>query len=158
MEDFINWIYGWKSFYGIELYDHLKGWDETIMNYNADYYQFDSILKTVAGISLIMFILYYYILNNPRLNRWWHWLMFLCVVALSSYMWGYYIVDMDIQNGAISSDLINQIGPKNAIFFGLYNAIVASIIFCILSVLCRHLSKNCKHSPYTSVFNKMKKQ
>lgn len=155
--DFLDWIYSWK-FYGADLFEHLKGWDDEIMDYNAAYYQFLSIFLSIALAAVVFFISYYYIVNNPRYNRWWNWVIELVSVFIVAGWWAYHVVSIDIQNGGIAPSLIDKISYNNAVFFGLYNAILASIIFCILSVFLRHWSKNCKHSPYTSLFTKMKKQ
>jgi len=155
--DFLDWIYSFK-FYGAELFDHLKGWDDEIMDYNPAYYQFLSIFVSIFLAALVIFICYYYIGNNPRFNRWWNWLIELVLVFIFAGWWGYHVVAVDIQNGAIASSIVDKISYNNAIFFGFYNAILASIIFILLTILLRHWSKNCKHSPCTSFITKMKKQ
>lgn len=155
--DFLDWIYSFK-FYGAELFDHLKGWDDEIMDYNSAYYQFLSIFVSIFLAAFVIFICYYYIGNNPRFNRWWNWLIELVLVFIFAGWWGYHVVAVDIQNGAIAPSIVDKISYNNAIFFGFYNAILASIIFILLTLLLRHWSKNCKHSPYTSLITKMKKQ
>ena len=155
--DFLDWIYSFK-FYGADLFEHLKGWDDEIMDYNSAYYQFLSIFASIFGVALVVFLCYYYIANNPRFNRWWNWLLELVSVFIFTGWWGYHVVEVDIESGAIAPSLVEKISYNNAILFGLYNAILASIIFFLLTLLFRHLSKNCKHSPYTSIITKMKKQ
>lgn len=145
-----DWIYGLKFLYGAELFEHLKGWDDSMMDYNPDYNQFPSILFSVLLICIVFFILYYYIINHPRLNRWWCWLIDLIVIIILTFYWGYNVVNVDIINGNIAPSLIDKIGSINAISFGIYNAVLASLIYLILTLLFRHCSKNCKHSPWKS--------
>ena len=73
--EFFEFFYKLKNFYGVELYEHLKGWDDTIMDYNPDYNQFPSICMSTFAICLIAFVLFYYVFNSPRFNRWWSWII-----------------------------------------------------------------------------------
>ena len=54
--EFFEFFYKLKNFYGVELYEHLKGWDDTIMDYNPDYNQFPSICMSTFAICLIAFV------------------------------------------------------------------------------------------------------
>jgi hypothetical protein len=147
---FFDWIYGLKFFYGAELFEHLKGWDDSMMGYNPDYNQFPYIFGSIMFICVVMFALYYYIINHPRLNRWWFWLSDFVAILIMSYVWGYYMVRTDIVRGNIAPSLIDKIGNINAISFGIYNVILAALIYLLMTLLLRHWSRNCKHSPWIS--------
>ncbi len=148
---FFEFPYQIKNFYGAELYEHLKGWDDNLMDYNPDYNQFLSIFGSTLLIAVVLFVAYYYIINHPRFNRWWSWLIFISVAGLLAYGWGFNVVNVDILNRSIAPSLINHIGATNAIMFGIYNMIFEVIVFLVFTLLFRHWSKNCKHSPWKSL-------
>ena len=103
-------------------------------------------------------MLFYYLLNSPRFNRWWSWLIMLIIVGASAFGWGYQVVNTDIVSQSIAPSLIAKIGSLNATMFGLYNMVLAAIIFFVLTLALRHWSKNCKHSPWTSLFTRINRK
>lgn len=127
--EFFDFFYKLKNVYGAELYDHLKGWDDSLMGFRPDYNQFPSIFISTVAICLLAFLLFYYVLNSPRFNRWWSWLIMLVIVGVSAFVWGYQVVNADIVSQSIAPSLIERIGSLNASMFGLYNMILAIIIF-----------------------------
>ena len=153
--EFFEFFYKLKNVYGAELYEHLKGWDDSLMDYNPDYNQFPSICVSTFAICIGVFVLFYYLLNSPRFNRWWSWLIMLIIVGASAFGWGYQVVNTDIVSQSIAPSLIAKIGSLNATMFGLYNMVLASIIFFVLTLALRHWSKNSKHSPWTSLFTRI---
>lgn len=152
--EFFDFFYRLKNFYGVELYEHLKGWDDALMDYNPDYNQFPSICISTVAICAIVFVLFYYVINSPRFNRWWSWLIALAVVGISAYVWGFQVVNVDVLSQSIAPSLISKIGSLNAVMFGMYNSMFSILVFFVLSLLLRHWSKNCKHSPWTSLFSR----
>ena len=156
--ELFEFFYKLKNFYGAELYEHLKGWDDAIMDYNPNYNQFPSICVSTFAICCIAFVLFYYVINSPRFNRWWSWLIVLIVVGGSAYGWGHQVVIVDVINQSIAPSLITKIGVVNATMFGLYNSLLAIIIFFVLSIGLRHWSKNCKHSPWMSIISRINRK
>ena len=156
--EFFEFFYKLKNVYGAELYEHLKGWDDSLMDYNPDYNQFPSICVSTFAICIGVFVLFYYLLNSPRFNRWWSWLIMLIIVGASAFGWGYQVVNTDIVSQSIAPSLIAKIGSLNATMFGLYNMVLASNIFFVLTLALRHWSKNCKHSPWTSLFTRINRK
>ena len=156
--EFFEFFYKLKNVYGAELYEHLKGWDDSLMDYNPDYNQFPSICVSTFAICIGVFVLFYYLLNSPRFNRWWSWLIMLIIVGASAFGWGYQVVNTDIVSQSIAPSLITKIGSLNATMFGLYNMVLAAIIFFVLTLALRHWSKNCKHSPWTSLFTRINRK
>lgn len=128
------------------------------MDYNPDYNQFPSICVSTFAICIGVFVLFYYLLNSPRFNRWWSWLIMLIIVGASAFGWGYQVVNTDIVSQSIAPSLITKIGSLNATMFGLYNMVLAAIIFFVLTLALRHWSKNCKHSPWTSLFTRINRK
>lgn len=147
--------YAIKDFYGASLFDHLKGWDDSLMGFNTAYYQFASIFGSTVGMAVLAFILFYYVINSPRFNRWWSWLIVLLVSMCLAFGYGFQVVNVDIVNNGIAPSLQGQIGASNAILFGIYNSIFCGLIFFVLSELFRWWSRNCKHSPWTLLPTKL---
>lgn len=135
----------------------MKGWDDALQDYSPDYNQFPEIfINTILGV-VVVFLLYYYIINSPRFNRWWHWVICLVIVGTFGYLYAHRIVMADIRSGIIAQSLEPYIGSHNALMFGIYNMGLAVLLFLILTLLFRRWSKNCKHSPFvllTTRFNK----
>ena len=156
--EFFEFFYKLKNFYGAELYEHLKGWDDAMMDYNPDYNQFPSICASTFAICCVAFVLFYYVINSPRFNRWWSWFIVLIIVGGSAYGWGYQVVNVDVINQSIAPSLIAKIGLLNATMFGLYNSSLATVIFLVLSIGLRHWSKNCKHSPWVSIISRINRK
>lgn len=145
---FFEWIYGLKDFYGEALFNLLKGWDDSNFAFNQDYFQFDVILGVTILIAIVFFILYYYIVNHPRFNSWWSWLIVLAWVAISGYLYGHGVVSAYIKQGLVPPSLASEIGASNARAFGLYELILAALIFLILTFAFKRWSRNCRYSPW----------
>ena len=78
-------LYCWlEDFFGLELADYLWGLSSPQQTGNM----FIGIGMTMLCISLILTIVYYYLLNHPRLNNWWGWSIFLAVNAFLNFVVG----------------------------------------------------------------------
>lgn len=153
--NFFDFFYKWKSFYGPELYEHMKGWDDSCMCYNPDFNQFPSLFLWTIGIVVIVFVLYYYIINSPRLAKWWHWLISLVIVAGLTCWVGFITVIVDVINQTITPSLQPYIGNNSAMMFGIYNMMLAVLFYFVLTLLFRRWSRNCKHSPWVLLTTKL---
>lgn len=156
---FLEFLYGCgKGLYGAELFNHLRGWDSSMMGFNSEYCRFPFMgFCHILVPAVLMFVLYYYIINHPRKNRCKNWLGYLTSTALVAFVLGCGFVMSDIWGGRIDAELANQIGTANAFFFGFYEALLATLLFFLLSWWFRHWSANCKHSPWKSRWSKSKK-
>lgn len=149
-----EFFYKWKSFYGAELFEHLKGWDDTIADYNYAHCRFPQLFLVTIGIAIVLFFLYYYVINHPRFNRWWSWLIMFLLVAAGAFGYSYYVVHADIVYNNIAPSLQYAISTSNGLLLGIYSAIMAILLFLLLTLLLRHWSSNCKHSPWKSILRK----
>lgn len=93
-------------------------------------------------------ITYYYIVNNPRLSRWWHWMIFNLVISLLNFAIGW-----GISYGKLF-DLYNAQNMDLPYFAMTEFFQFASICFCwtfvlffIFSMIIKWGSSQCKHSP-----------
>lgn len=153
--DFFDFFYRWKSFYGAQLFEHMRGYDDALMGYNPDFNQFPSLFLWTIGIVVIVFVLYYYIINSPRLSKWWHWLISMAIVAGLTYWVGFRTVNVDVINGNIALSLQPYIGHNSAMMFGIYNMMLAVLFYFVFTLLFRRWSRNCKHSPWVLLTTKL---
>lgn len=158
--EFFDLFYRWKTFYGEALFEHLKGWDDTLMDYNPNFNQFPALFFWTIGIAIAVFVLYYYIINSTRLVKWWHWLVTMAIVGGAAFGVAYHTVNVDVVNNVIAPSLQPYVGFNNALMFGIYNMGLAMLLYFAFTLLFRRWSKNCKHSPWilltTRINNKRK--
>jgi len=77
-----GWIYKlFQGFFGEKLYNYLYGYDE-LTRTNTGIEQFTTIGIITVAVSLVFILLYYYVINYPRFNRWWSWLIMLVITGL----------------------------------------------------------------------------
>lgn len=96
MSEFFGSIYCWlEDFFGIELAEYL--WGESSPEQLSN--MFIGIGLTMLVISLIVAVCYYYIINHPRLNNWWGWLIFLGINAVINFVVGWQWVLKDYYAG-----------------------------------------------------------
>lgn len=141
--------------YGQDLFYHLKGWDNGMQDFVAANNQFPTIWLVTFFSALLVFVVYYYILNHPRFNKVWHWLITMAVLAISIFVWSRGLVMSDIAGVSMHPiDPALNVSADNALMFGVYNAVLSAIFFLFFSVVGRFGSKNCKNSPWKSLINR----
>ncbi len=152
MGQFFGSIYCWfESFFGIELADYLWGLSSPLSPTNS----FIGIGLWMLGISLAMVILYYYVVNHPRLNNWWGWLIFLAANAVINFLVGWQLVLKDYYEGKMVTidqstnlEVPLNIGESQIMAFGVSNMILSIFAFIIFSYICKWWSNNCSHAPF----------
>lgn len=141
--------------YGQDLFYHLKGWDNGMQNFVAANNQFPTIWLVTFFSALLVFVVYYYILNHPRFNKVWHWLITMAVLAIGIFIWSRGLVMSDIAGVSLHPvDPALNVSADNALMFGVYNAVLSAIFFLFFSIVGRFGSKNCKNSPWKSLINR----
>ena len=139
---FFETIYRWfATLFGGDMADYLSGYvcpsEETEGGYIGNN-QFVMYGFIALGIALAVMLIYYYVINNPRFIKWWHWLLMLVLVGLSNLFIGAVMALNDLNAGNIGDCLIN--GENGGIFnsncwmFGLANFFVSAIFFIIFSI------------------------
>lgn len=117
--------------------------------------QFPTIWLVTVFSALLVFVVYYYILNHPRFNKVWHWLITMAVLAISIFFWSRGLVMSDIAGVSLHPiDPALNVSADNALMFGVYNAVLSAIFFLFFSIVGRFGSKNCKNSPWKSLINR----
>ena len=140
-------IYRWfSSLFGSNLAEHLSGWNEVTGDYT------ETNLFFFVGISALIIciaacVTYYYILNHPRWNRGFKWLIFLITVLIINFSFAFGICYSDLIADNISSD-ISAISVAECLGFGLANIIVSIVAFVFCSLIIKWGSRNCKFSPF----------
>lgn len=117
--------------------------------------QFPTIWLVTFFSALLVFVVYYYILNHPRFNKVWHWLITMAVLAIGIFIWSRGLVMSDIDGVSLHPvDPALNVSADNALMFGVYNAVLSAIFFLFFSIAGRFGSKNCKNSPWKSLINR----
>lgn len=151
MGNFFGSIYCWfEDFFGLELADYLWGLSSPLATTNS----FIGIGWAMLGISLAMVLVYYYVVDHPRLSTWWGWGIFLIVNAVINFIVGWQWVLKDYYDGKMvsidpSTNLWSplNIGGGEILCFGVSNMFLSILAFIILSFIFKWWSTNCSHSP-----------
>ena len=91
-------------------------------------------------ISLLLVMLFYYIINRPSFSRWYHWLIILIVNFIIALSLGVLLP----QNKFMALGI--QYGSEYYMF-SLINAIISTLIFIAFSFMFRWWSTNAKRTP-----------
>jgi len=153
---FFETIYRWfASLFGGDMADYLSGYvcpsEESEGGYLASN-QFIMYGVIALGIAFVVMFFYYYIINHPRFNKWWSWLLMLLLVGLSNLFIGALITRDDLSVGNMGECLINGenggIYDSNCWMFGLADLCVSATFFIIFSIGLKWWSTNCKRTPF----------
>ena len=152
---FFETIYRWFiKLFGANFADYLAGFDCQEESYigNNQFISFGIIAVIVA---IVFMLLYYYVINHPRFNRWWSWLIMLILTGTVNLFVGWKIVSSHLAAGNIGDCLLYNadktmtlIGQMNCWGFGLANFIVSVLWFILFSFCFKWGSRNCKYSPF----------
>lgn len=152
MDQFFGSIYCWlEDFFGLPLADYLWG----VSSPKQTSVMFIGIGLAMVIVSFAMVVLYYYIVNHPRLNNWWGWTIFLAINAVINYVVGWQWVLKDYYNGlmvkldpATGKEVDLPIFSSDIIAFGVTNMIDAIIAFIVFSYIIKWWSTNCSRAPF----------
>ena len=152
MDQLFGSIYCWlEDFFGLPLADYLWG----ISSPKQESVMFIGIGMTMLFISFLMVVLYYYVLNHPRLNTWWGWTIFLVVNSLVNFVVGWQWVLKDYYGGfmvkidqATGNEVDLPIFESDLLAFGVTNMIDSIIAFILFSYIIKWWSTNCSRAPF----------
>ena len=157
--DVIGRIYCFlESLFGEQLGEYLWGYNCETDDYTNPLL-FPRIALWTLAISLLIGVLYYYIINNTRFNRWWSWLITLFSNSLICFVFTYWWIKEDYLNNLIGDCLLylrddsgniieHYITESNFWGFSLANAIISLFVFFILSMILKWGSRSCRQSPF----------
>lgn len=133
------------GFYNDDLAMHLYGYDCSTGGFDG---------KNLYGpIGLIMFfgsilaaVIFYYVINHPRFNKWFHWLLVLGINAVIQFLVAYIWLRDDLKLGKICEELI--VYKEDIAGFSFSNLFLSVFFFTIASLIMRWWSKNCSCTPF----------
>lgn len=152
MGNFFGVIYClFERLFGIELADYLWGIASPLSTTN----QFIGVGLWMFGISFFMVMLYYYIVNHPKIATWWGWLIFLGANALINFFVGWQWVLSDYYEGkmvevdpATNMQVPLNITSSELLSFGVADMILSIFVFILFSLIFKWKSNNCSNSPF----------
>ncbi len=152
MGEFFGSIYCWlEDFFGLELADYL--WGQSSPEQQSNMYI--GIGLSMLCISFFMVVTYYYLVNHPRLNNWWGWLIFASVNAIINFVVGWQWILKDYYDGLMVTKSATtgkmedlHIYESDILAFGVTNMIDAIIVFLIFSYIIKWWSSNCSRAPF----------
>ncbi len=143
MNEFFASLYElFVSFFGHDLGMHLNGYHGG--EFGEPYYIWFGLVLTLGTV--FMAVLFYYIINHPRFNKWKHWLIILGAALLIQFVVAYYWILDHLNTGKICNDLIVSKGDITS--FGVVHVFWSLMIFAGVSFLIRWWSRNCSCTPY----------
>lgn len=133
MGEFFGSIYCWfEDFFGISLADYLWGQSSPLQMENM----FIGIGLSMATISIVVAVIFYYIINHPRLNNWWGWGIFLVINSIINFFVGwqwvlkdYYAGNMIIINPSTNIEEPLPIQETDILCFGVSDMIISIVFF-----------------------------
>lgn len=149
MKDFFAPIYELlKALYGSDLAEHLYGLNP---NGSGDYTARS--LYVTVGLLLIIITaavvgIYYFLLNSPRYNRWFHWMGFMAANFFIQLGIGFYLPYMDFDKGAVAPTVKNVVDNGHLWGFGFANGLLSVVLFFLLSIVVKRFSRNCSTVPF----------
>lgn len=158
MGDFFEFLYtalGLKGIYGNELANFLAGRATSLSPEN----QFVTIGFITIGIALAVVLIYYYVIGQWLCKPSWGskitWLITLVINSLLAFLAGWQFTARDLDAGKMmvynpETDMLVSlnIDGGNCLEFGLANAIVAAVLFFILTLCLKWWSRDFKHIPF----------
>lgn len=141
--DWIAWIYETFSTYSRDMGEHLRGWDITCTDYMGTFY-YGWLFWAWIGIVIFTLLLYYKIIDSPRLVRALYLWLFLLGGMLISFIVGYGIASYTTQPGNYCPELVITGGDQVSV--GLTQAILTLLLSFGLSFVARHFSTNCRNT------------
>lgn len=143
------------NLYGQDLYYHLNGWNSATYSFVQADNQFPSIWLTTVFSALIVFVVYYYILNHPRFNKFWSWFTAMVILFIGIFLYSRALVIADIFGNSLHPvDPALNVSTDSALLFGVYNGALSSLFFFFFSIVGRFGSKNAKNSPFRSLIKR----
>ena len=145
-------LYVWlEDFFGLELANYLWGESSPLQLNNM----YIGIGGSMLIITFLMVVLFYYIINHPRLNNWWGWLIFWVANGIINFIVGWQWVLSDYYEGLMveknpeTGEMVDLlIYTSDILAFGVTNMIDSLIAFIIFSYLIKWWSTNCSRAPF----------
>lgn len=140
-----------EEFFGLDLADYLWGVSSPEQTTNM----FIGIGLTMFAVSAFVMVVYYYLLDHPKIANWWGWLIFLAANALINFIVGWQWVLQDYYDNLMYK-IDESTGQKvdlpidegSIACFGVTNMILAIVAFILFSYCFKWWSTNSRHAPF----------
>jgi len=140
-----------EDFFGLDLANYMWGQSAADQTSNL----FIGIGFWLIAITVLIAVVFYYVINKPSFGNFWAWLIACIVNALANFAMGYYWTVSDYYAGLMvtinpATGLEQQlpIGQSNCLCFGVSNALYSIVLFFIVSLLIKNWS-NAKNAPFS---------
>lgn len=151
MGDFFGSIYCiFEDFFGLPLAEYMWGKyspDETNLYIGIGFW--------LIGITALIAVIFYYVINKPSLGNFWAWLVVCVINAVANFAMGYYWTVSDYYAGLMetinpATNMSEQlpIDESNCLCFGVSNALLSIGLFFIISMFIKNWS-NAKNAPFS---------
>ena len=152
MGELFGSMYCWfEDFFGLELANYLWGQLSPLQTTNM----FVTVGWWMLGISATLAVVYYYLINHPRLNNWWGWGIFLVLDMVINLILGWQILQKDFNAGKMvkedpaTGEMVDLlINDANIWSFATTNMILAFGWFVLISYVVKWWSTNCSRAPF----------
>ena len=106
-------------------------------------------------IGLVMFIsivvvglAYYYVINHPRWNRWFWWLLIGLLLAVANSITAWVMADSMLVKLYTEAEMVMPYGIPQFLPFCVIAGALTLFFFFVFSFIIKWGSRNCKHSPF----------
>ncbi|MCL1938391.1 MAG: hypothetical protein FWF52_08370 [Candidatus Azobacteroides sp.] len=99
-------------------------------------------------LSLIGMIVYYYLINHPRFNRWYHWLLMVLVVCLINFGIAYFRANDAIDSMYAEQNQDSPFSAMEFISFSMANALWTFVFSFAFSIGIKWKSRNASRTPF----------
>lgn len=145
------------------LYCALESWfGETLANYlwgEASPLQEGNMFITFGlwniGITALLLVLYYYVVNHPRFNNLLSWFIVMAFNAVIQFLIGWQVLLQDFYDGLMvekdsaTGKMVDlDILDGDMLAFGATNALYSIVLFFLLSLAMKWWSRNCSNTPF----------
>ncbi|MBQ9254682.1 MAG: hypothetical protein IJ180_07925 [Bacteroidales bacterium] len=143
-----------EGFFSTQLFDYLRGYTSRYQGSNL----FNGIFACSFVVSILIFFLYYYVIGHygsPRWARLKYWVIVLIFNFVVNLIGPSMFCKNEMRNGKMvkldpstEENISLQITSIDCWMFGLYNAILFSVIFFIICIIFKKWSTNISHIPF----------
>lgn len=129
-----------------EFWGHLR-----LDHFSNDMYQngfYLPIFIVMLASVMVVAAIYYYIVNHPRVNRWYHWLFFNLGVALANFAVAWAIASDKIFYFYAQQGMEVPYDWTNYFILACMAFLWTSVFFFLFSFVIKWGSRNCKHVPF----------
>lgn len=138
-----------EDMFGLDLANYLWGQVSPYSTTNL----FIPIGLVMFGVSLTVMLVYYYVLNHPRLCSLWGWLLFLIINFILNLIIGWQWTQMHLYDNKMvyvnkeHQEIALAIDEWNCFLFGTANGMLSILMFVFFTYMFKWKSTNCWVAP-----------